>query len=183
MPFLLGLLALALPIISHAADTPLGNAENFGEFISLAWGWGSKVIIGVSVVMLTVGGILYLTSNGDDEKISKAKDVISGSVVATVIVLFSGVIRRILQQSTAGSESGNLDMLPQTIINTANILLTVVGAITVIMVMLSALHAITAGGDIEKLEKAQKGMKTAGIGLLIALSAAGIINTIVAQLL
>lgn len=43
----------------------------------------------IAIVFLTLAGYYYITSNGDDEKITKAKNIITNTVIATVILLAS----------------------------------------------------------------------------------------------
>ena len=46
----------------------------------------------VAVIVLIVGGILYVTSNGDAGKVKRAKDAILYSIVGLVVVMMAFVI-------------------------------------------------------------------------------------------
>jgi hypothetical protein len=43
----------------------------------------------VAIVFLTLAWYYYITANGDDERISKAKNIIINTLIATVILLAS----------------------------------------------------------------------------------------------
>jgi hypothetical protein len=46
----------------------------------------------VAVIMLTIGGFMYLTSNGDPSKAGEAKNTIVYTLIGTVVVGLSGSI-------------------------------------------------------------------------------------------
>lgn len=48
----------------------------------------------LSIIMMVIGGIMYLTSAGDEERIKKGKDIFKFSVLGIIIVLASLVIVR-----------------------------------------------------------------------------------------
>lgn len=55
----------------------------------------SSLISASGLVMLGImiaGGFMYITSNGDAGRVTKAKGAITGAVIGTIIVLFAGVI-------------------------------------------------------------------------------------------
>ena len=52
----------------------------------------------LSIIMTVIGGIMYLTSAGDEERIEKGKDIIKFSVLGVIIVLASLVIVRQIAQ-------------------------------------------------------------------------------------
>ena len=43
----------------------------------------------IAIFFLTLAWYYYITSNGDDEKVKKAKNIITNTVIATVILLAS----------------------------------------------------------------------------------------------
>lgn len=96
------LLVLALPSIATAAVTPF-SIENYGGQVGLgtadlksavisAIAWVLGIASLVSVVMVILGGFLWLTSAGNEEKLEKAKKTISSAVVGLVLVIISWAI-------------------------------------------------------------------------------------------
>lgn len=54
--------------------------------------WALGIAGSLGVLILIVGGILYLTSAGNQERIEKAKKTIRGAIIGLVIILLSAVI-------------------------------------------------------------------------------------------
>ncbi|HPN54621.1 MAG TPA: pilin [Candidatus Moranbacteria bacterium] len=52
----------------------------------------------LAIIMMVIGGIMYLTSTGDEERIKKGKSIFTYSVIGIIIVLASLVIVRQIAQ-------------------------------------------------------------------------------------
>lgn len=96
-------LAFALPVILHAqtvvnAEYILGGTNNAGKI----GGLGSKdlqstigglirVFMGllgtVAVVIILIGGFMWMTAGGNEEKVEKAKKMIGAGVIGLAIIL------------------------------------------------------------------------------------------------
>ncbi len=46
----------------------------------------------VSVLMIVIGGLLYVTSNGDPQRTARAKDTILYAIIGLVVAILSSVI-------------------------------------------------------------------------------------------
>jgi len=57
----------------------------------------------VAVVVIILGGISYMTSNGDATKVKKAKDTILYGVIGLVIVILSAAIVNFVILKVAGT--------------------------------------------------------------------------------
>ena len=75
-----------------------GNIHNFGEFMNQVLEWGIPALGVVAVIVLTYAGYLYMTSQGNQENIGTAKELIMG-VVLGLLLLFCA---RILVQNIIG---------------------------------------------------------------------------------
>src|SRR5258706_572123 len=60
---------LLVPRMAFAVETEVGNVQTFGDLVSQIWAWGTQIIFGVSVIMIIIGGILYMAARGEEEKI------------------------------------------------------------------------------------------------------------------
>ncbi len=173
------------PAIAFAQTdtTELGDVTDFGDLISKVWSWGFVVILSLSVAMIVVGGFMYMASAGSEEKVDQAKQIIDGALISTAIVLFSGVIQRILSQPTDNlekqGETLKLGQLPDAVKNSTNIMLTMIGGMAVVMVIISAYQYISSRGDVEKLDRAKKSLMYSMIGLGVSLGAYLIMNTFI----
>jgi hypothetical protein len=98
---ILGLLALPLTVLA-AAGTPY-TIENIGGSLGLGTAdlkatviniiqWVLGILALVAVVMVIWGGITWMTAGGNEERIDKAKKIISAAVIGLVIVLLAWAI-------------------------------------------------------------------------------------------
>lgn len=159
------------PTAAHAqTQTALGEVSNFAELISLIWSYGSQVIIALAVFLIVVGAFFYVSSGGNDERINQGKQLIFGSLIAVMIVIFSGVLIRTLHKPAEGT-TGALTDVPTVIANATNILVGVIGAFTVLMFIYSGLQFVLARGDTEKIGKAKVALRYAVYGLVIGVLA------------
>ena len=174
-----------LPAMAHAQETTqtaLGEVSNFGEFISLIWSYGSQVIITMAIFFIVLGAFFYVASGGNDEKISQGRQMIFGSFVAILIVIFSGVLIRTLHRPAEGA-SEYLSDIPTVINNATNILVGIIASFAVLMIVYSGFLYITARGDAEKMNKAHHSLRYAVLGLIIGILAYGGVNTVVSYFL
>lgn len=61
----------------------------------------SAIVGSVSVIMIIVGGFRYITSNGDSNNVSAAKNTILYAIVGLVIVAFAQIIVQFVLERTA----------------------------------------------------------------------------------
>lgn len=64
--------------------------------------------IGIAVILIIVGGIMYMTAGGDDEKASKAKKIIINSLIGVAIMLVALVLVSWVQGLLMGAGIGNV---------------------------------------------------------------------------
>ena len=101
---------MALPLVSYAATTfsveSIGGQLGLGEsdlkttvikILNLALGLLSLV----AVVMVIIGGFTWLTAGGNEEKVDKAKKIISAAVIGLIIVLLAWAVVIFVAKTTA----------------------------------------------------------------------------------
>lgn len=159
-------------------STPLGDVSSFGELVSVVWAYGSQVILALAVFFIILGAFFYVASAGSDEKISQGKQMITGAIAAIFIVLFSGVLIRLLHKPAEGS-SGALADIPNVIGNAANILVGLIGAFSALMLAYAGILYIKGRGDAEELSKAHNAFRYAVVGLITGVLAYAITNTVI----
>ncbi|MDP2586854.1 MAG: pilin [Candidatus Komeilibacteria bacterium] len=82
------------PNISLPGFPKTSNVDNslLGNYISALY----KFLVGVAgivaVIMIAIGGLLWLFSSGDSGKITKAKEIIIGAIIGLILVLGSWLI-------------------------------------------------------------------------------------------
>ncbi len=174
-------IGLMSPGLAHAQETThtaLGEVANFGEFISLVWGYGSQVLIAMAVFFIILGAFFYVASAGNKNKILQGRQMIFGSLIAIFIVMLSGVLIRTLHQPAEGT-TGYLSDVPNVIFNASNILVGIIASFTVLMFIYAGLMYATATGNTEKLKKATDAFKYAVIGLAVGILAFAIVNNVI----
>jgi len=91
-------------VASFAAklDNPLGDADTPNEVIANVIRVSLGVIGGLVLLMLVYGGFLMLTSVGNREKLTKAKDTLMWATIGLVVVFGSYGIADALFKALAG---------------------------------------------------------------------------------
>ena len=159
-------------------QTELGQVQNFGEFISLIWAFGSRAIIAFAIFFIVVGSFYYIASAGNEEKIEQGKEMILGSLMAIIIVLLSGVLIRILHQPAQGT-SGNLAEIPTVIGNATNILISLIGAFSFLMLVYAGILYLSGRGEKSRILKAHRAFAYSIYGLIVGVLAYSIANTVI----
>lgn len=163
-------------------QTELGQVNNFGELVSLIWAFGSRAIVAFAIFFIVLGAIYYIASAGNEDRIEQGKEMVYGSLIAIVIVLLSGVLIRILHQPAQGVES-TLSEVPTVIGNATNILISLIGAFSFLMLAYAGFQYLTGKGEKAKILKAHRAFAYSIYGLIIGVLAYGIANTVVRFLL
>lgn len=176
---LLAFILTTFPSVTYAqTQTGLGEVSNFGELISLVWSYGSQVIIALAVFLIVLGAFFYVGSGGDEKRISDGKQMIIGSLIGILIVIFSGVLIRTLHRPADGT-TGQLTEIPTVINNATNILIALIAAFTVAMLIYAGFLYATAAGDSDKVHRANLSLRYSVIGLVIGVLAFVITNNII----
>jgi len=175
----LSLILTAVPQLAHAqTQTELGEVNTFGEFISIIWAYGSRVIVAFAIFFIVLGAFYYIVSAGNEEKIREGRDMIIGSLAAIIIVLLSGVLIRLLHQPAQGMTSA-LSEIPQVIGNGTNILISLIGALSFLMLAYAGFMYLTGNGERTRIQKAHRAFSYSIYGLIIGVLSYGIANTVI----
>lgn len=75
--------------------------SDYQTWVKDVWSWSMKIIIPLSVLILTAAGVIYMTSEGDSNRVGLAKKMIIG-VASGVGIL---VLGRLLLQVIIGDPS------------------------------------------------------------------------------
>ena len=108
----LGALAvMALPTVALAQATTF-SVENIGGQVGLGTAdlkttviniiqWVLGILALVAVIMIIIAGFQWMTAAGNEEKVEKAKKVISAAVIGLIIVLLAWAIVIFVANTTA----------------------------------------------------------------------------------
>lgn len=77
---------------SYTLEQPLGakaQVANIGEYINLVYRYALGIIGIIATVLIMVGGLIWLSSAGNEQLITQGKEIITSAVIGLVIGLFS----------------------------------------------------------------------------------------------
>jgi TRAP-type C4-dicarboxylate transport system permease small subunit len=140
------------------------------------------VIVVIAVIFIVIGGILYMTSAGNETMVKRAKQTWTGAVVGLAIALaapaFLNEILAILQAGPDVAGTGSDVTIKSIAINTLNFLLSVFGVLAIIALVIGGGMYLTAYGDEKKIDSGKKIVTYAIIGIVVALSALVVVRQI-----
>lgn len=87
-------------IPDHGGEVGLGTADLQATVINVIQ-WVLGILALVAVVMIIIGGFQWMTAAGNEERIEKAKKVISAAVIGLIIVLLAWAIVIFVAGTTA----------------------------------------------------------------------------------
>lgn len=80
------------PTLAHAQTGPIttdfGPASNFGQYLGIFFKWAIPLSGSLCVLVFVYAGYLYMTSQGNQERITSAKDWIMGAILG-ILLLFT----------------------------------------------------------------------------------------------
>jgi len=95
---LIAVSVLALPAVTFAVSfEPVGETLGLGtadlkETVINVINWVLGLLGIIAVIMILVGGFQWMTAAGNEEKVEKAKKVISAAIVGLIIILLAWAI-------------------------------------------------------------------------------------------
>ncbi len=164
---------LQLPALEVTYQNPL----SVNSFTALIGNFLAKLqaIIGwLAVIMIVIGGLVYITSTGRSAQIELGKKIITYALIGFAIAVAAPSILKEIVELARSSGSGGGDVIRnakpiKAIIESAlNFILVVFGIIATISFAISGILFILAGGDTGRGEKARKGLFYSIIGVVVA---------------
>lgn len=88
--------SMSIPGSNFKADVPYEMTARttgyIGEYISAYYSYAMGIVGILAVIVLMIGGVIWLTSGGNPSKVQQAKDLIIGSITGTGLLLASWVL-------------------------------------------------------------------------------------------
>src|SRR3989344_4059041 len=136
---------------------------------------------------LIYGGYYWMVSGGNEEKVRKAKQIISSSIIGLIVVLLSlaiitfvstaiGVAPPETQEGT-GLFTGTLSDALTNMISTA---LTLAGVIALAMIIYGGFRWMTAAGNEDAVSDAKRILTASIIGLIVIIISWAVVNFVIA---
>lgn len=130
-----------------------------------------------------IGALFYITSAGNESRITMAKGAILASVIGLAIgIAAPSFLKEVYiaigwKDKLPGEVSGSLSLV-QIATNVLNFLLGIMGVIAIIMLVAAGMMYLTSAGDEGRIETAKNMTKWSIIGITIALAAIVIIKQV-----
>ena len=124
--------------------------------------------------------VQYVSSNATDAErasVTKLKDL----SVGTDGKISGGILATAAQCNMNGNELKNSDLMA-TVNKIANVIVSVLGILAVVVIVLGGVQYVTSSGDPGKVKKAKDTILYGIIGLMVALLAYGIVNFILSSI-
>lgn len=144
----------------------------------------------LAVVFVLYGGIRYIVSQGEPQNTSDAQGTILNALVGLVIAgIAASVVSFLSDQLGSNLTSAGNYQVPNvqanggTVSIILNIILSIVGAVSVIMVMIGGWQYMTSRGESQQTAKAKNTILYAVIGLAVCAMAFILVNYVLVHLL
>lgn len=144
-----------------------------------------SIVAILAVLMIVIGGILYITSAGDQGRIQIAKTTVTAAIIGLAIAIaaptFLREIYAVLGAPQPAAAAGARS-LSQILLSTLQVLLGIIGTLSVLMLVIGGILYITSAGDPGRVEAARKTIQYAIIGLVVAILSLVIVSTVASVL-
>jgi flagellar basal body-associated protein FliL len=169
---------------SYSIENPIGDEDSSFNFPSVAKNIRERLLTFVAtltIIVLVVAGIFYIFSQGNEQRTSQAKKVMTGAMIGLAIILSANTILKelydIFEQPIEG-DIGDPQSIADVVTKALKALLRVLSIIGIISLVWSGIMHLTSAGDTGKAEKAKKQAIYSVIGLVISIASYIIVNQI-----
>lgn len=149
----------------------------------------SAIRRGISIVKYLMGGVALLfgiiyagslvLARGKEEAISKQKTNFLWVFVGFIILMIADQVSVIFNPEKATSEQLiDFEAAHDQLRDVANYIKWLLGSIIILLMTISGIRLVTAGGEEEKITKEKRHLVWSGIGMLVILLASNIVNAI-----
>ena len=142
------------------------------------------IIVILSLIFIIIGAFLYITSAGDEGRMTQGKKAILAALIGLALGIaapaFLREIASILGWGTPNLPNGvgtSLTLI-QIATNVLSFLLTIIGILAIIMLIIGGIMYLTAAGNEDSIDKGKKIVKYSLIGITIALASLVLVKAV-----
>ncbi|MFW5885234.1 MAG: pilin [Patescibacteria group bacterium] len=146
-------------------------------------------IVGIlTVILIVIGGIVYITSGGKEDQIKWAKNIITNSLIGFALVVGAPSLLKEIKDIIASGEDpqegliDNANSIGDILMNVLNFALTAIGVLALLSFIIAGIIYLTSAGDKSKTDKAKKTVVYSAVAVAVAGSGIILINQIIAFL-
>ncbi len=167
--------------VSITVSNPLkySTVEGFLTGVMTAF---KTIVVTLAILMIVIGGIMYILSLGNADNMKKAKNVILAALVGLAIVLaapaFLKEIYSLLGAGTEPSELSGALTLTEIARNVLNFLLSIIGTLALITMVISGIMYLTSAGNEARMKTARSIFTAALIGIAVAMGSLVLVSAV-----
>lgn len=141
----------------------------------------------VAFAFVIIGGFKFVTAQGSPDAIVKARKTLANAIVGAILAVIAGrTVSFVATKLSGGVTSKTFGLLNVTDTSTTlatitNYALTVLGALSVITMIIAGIQFIVSSANPDKVKKARSAIYFALAGLAIAILASTIINFVIGK--
>ena len=177
--FLAGAILFSLVFAGSADAITIINPLKYDtvqELISAIIKLLMELAIWIFPIVIIIAGFGFITAGGDENKIKTSKQIITWAVIGLIIVLSAWAIVALFEHIMGtGPEDQRVKTTLENIRDWLFYLLTIIAGIAFII---AGYNFATAAGDAEKIRKAQSFVLYGIIGVVVAVSAQGLVSLV-----
>lgn len=149
----------------------------FQEVISAVLSSLQGLLITLALIMIVIGGIIYITSAGDEGRMTTAKNTVFAALIGLALGVAAPMFFREIgtlldwRQANIPTGFGTTKTLIQVLSGVLNFLLSIVGVAALIVLVIGGFMYLTAAGDESRIDTGKGMVKYALIGITVALAA------------
>ncbi len=72
-----------------SVDTDFGPVTSLGQYVGRVFTWASSIIVSVVIVVIIYAGYLYITSAGNPDQATRAKNFIITAITSLALVILA----------------------------------------------------------------------------------------------
>jgi len=161
-------------------ENPLGaSVTDPGSLLQKVLTNLQKTFVVLAIVMIVIGGIMYMLSFGNEKSMERAKNVILAAVIGFAIAVSANTFLVTLGE-VLGIKDDKLkgNSLIDVAGNVLNFLLSVMGIIAIISLVIGGIMYMTSYGNEDQVGKAKKVIVASILGIAISIGSVIIIKQI-----
>jgi hypothetical protein len=151
-------------------DNPLAY-DSVESLLDGVMGTLRNIVVLLALVMLVIGGLMYILSAGNETQATRAKKTITAALVGLALVLaapsFLKEVAGVLGWSDLPSQASGAPTLSQIAKNVLNFLLSMAGILAVIMLVIGGIMYLGSAGDEKRMETGRKIVLYSIMGIVV----------------
>lgn len=141
------------------------------------------IVVTLALLMIVIGGIMYILSLGNADNMKRAKSVILAALVGLAIVIAAPAFLREISSllgwdNAPAIEGGTTLTLTQIATKILNFLLSIIGTLALIMLIISGIMYLTSAGNDTRMKQAKSIFIASLIGIAIAMASLVLVTAV-----